>query len=209
MKTEPWEYQHCSFAMILKSVTPTHDLPLGHEVTETTGPQQLKRQNSVTGMQQAQLHWGQSMVFQVGWELYRYNKQAKAGLWYYERQHIKQWAPVQQYSGIHIGCICSNMNTHISENLRNVLTLQSRRRASDPVSHIHQRLNDVHVKHTILLPQVQNTKNFALTRRIKGTPLWHSCVLFFVRIWDSKTKCNYLIILWAMVKVLKGICEVL
>lgn len=102
--------------MIEKSETPIMDLPLGHEVTETTVPQQLKRQNSVAGMQQAQLHWGQSVVFWDGWELYKYNKQAMTGLWYYGRQHIPQWAPVQQYSSIDIRCIYSNMNTYISEN---------------------------------------------------------------------------------------------
>lgn len=111
----------------------------------------------------------------------------------------------------HNNTVYTNMNTYISENLIHVLTFQSRGRDSDSVGHIHQRLNDVHLKHTILLPQVQNTNNFVLIKRNKTHPLKNSYrFIFFFFLANLKTpKNNYLIILWTMVKILKGICEVL
>lgn len=64
------------------------------------------------------------------------------------------------YSQIPVRCIVIDFK-HSSEWIT-FITFQCRGNGS--ICHIHQRLNDVHVEHTILLPQVQNTYNFALIK---------------------------------------------
>lgn len=51
--------------------------------------------------------------------------------------------------------------------LFSLFTFNCRGRDNDSICHIHQRLKDVHVKYTILLPQVQHTDNFALIKKKK------------------------------------------
>lgn len=66
----------------------------------------------------------------------------------------------------------------------------------------------MYVKHPILLPQVKHTDYFGLKkeRKRKGLLAQHS--VKFNRI-PSCTNIENLVFLWAVVKVLKGVCEVL
>lgn len=90
------------------------------------------------------------------------------------------------------------------------ITFQCRGRDNGSICHIHQRLNDVHVKHTIFLPQVQHTYNFTLKKKKVIPPLRYFLLSFILIKYNSKTtNKENLVILWAAVKVLKGICEVL